>query len=174
MAKFSTPELTEQVKATLDAVIAELVKQGVPAELNHNSDGVAVVAKKYPQTIFSVAEEHLRFGPPNGKVKWHFQSLFLSTGTVAAKAFKGDAKDLVAKLVNSVKERHEKIVAADKHSASKDEARRTAQSELTKIREAFPEFEGSTSSGINIEFRHLTLDEATKILQALRDAGITP
>ncbi len=177
MANFSTPKLTAEVNATLKAVVAELLKQGVPAKINDQLTGVSVVNENYPINMFDAEEDHLRFGPPNGKIRWHFRSLYLFTGTLSAKTFKNESKDLVTKLVRSVKERYEEILVADKRRAEKKEAQDEAAATQANLRASFPEFENKlnvNSSGITIKFDYLTVEKATKILQALKDAGITP
>ena len=178
MSNFSTPELSGYVERTIDAVVAELTKQGVPVERNFDSDGITHY--NHDLTMFRVVEEPPSTTFPKGTLKWEFRNLYLFDGRVPPLTIKGDNPNIVQILVEAVKARHERIVAANHASALGFIAAREAQSDLRSLYEAFPEYKDNISpndpdsdkdSRVKLEFGRLTPKEAARILRAIKDVS---
>lgn len=163
-------ELAVLVQATLKGVVQELQKQGVPAKVNKRPLGIRLA--NYHSNIVDVDEDR-------SSVKWVFRSIWLSTGVVSAKVIRKNSKDLESKLVASIQDRYEAIVAAHKYDVDEAEAKDTANSILLKIHKAFPEYTSNiwakmseTDFSFCIEFNSLTQETAIEILRALKERGV--
>ena len=177
MARYSTPALDREAVELLVKIISELTAIGIKAELNESSWGVKI--PEYTYDITSVNEMSVGHGfshRPTGKLEVVFRSVHMGMGCLChAKRFKVDTKDLVQKVVASVKERRDAIIAQRNREEASDKARTAHQRVLKKLSTDFPEFKGNidhSSGSINLSFRHLSEDEARAIFKVLRDAGI--
>lgn len=176
-SKYSKPELEQQAAELNAQILAGLAELGIKANLNEQSDGIKI--PEYTYDIVSVCEKSVGAGfshRPMGELEVSLRSIHKGLGCLChAKRFKGNAKDLVQKVVASVKERRDALVAQDAREKATDKAQRAHGKVLRTLSENYPEFSGNIehhSSQINLSFRHLTEAEARLILMTLRNAGI--
>lgn len=174
---FSTETLDALVQTTLKEVVQELEKLKVPAKIVNSPLGIRLDG--YYLNIIDIDEDRHQPKDSGRRIKWVFRSLYMDTRTIAAKVLRGDSKDLVAKLVRSVKERHESILEAQKEDAKQIRAREEATAVLDKIRKCFPEFANNiqvrVSGGswhLSVEFSKLNQETVMALLKALRALGI--
>lgn len=177
MSIFSKPELKKQADELYAQIFAGLKEAGVKASMNENMDGVKI--PEYFYVIASVEEVTRGTGFSiirTGKLEVVFRSIYLKpSGLCHAKRFKADTKDLVKKVVASIKERRDAIVAEHAREKAETKAHRTHEATLKGLRKDFPRFKdniGNHRSLINLNFHDLTEDQARLILMTLRNAGI--
>jgi hypothetical protein len=177
MSKYSKPELEQQANELNHQILVVLSAIGIKAELNACTDGIKI--PEYTYDIASVREPNGGSGfsrQPTGKLEVDFRSVHTGRGCLChAKRFKADTKDLVQKVVTSIKERREAIVAQAKREREMGKARSAHQKILKSLSLDFPDFNGNIehhSSQINLNFHGLDEDKARRILLALRNAGI--
>lgn len=177
MARFSKPQLETQANELNAQILAGLAAIGIKAELNENSGGIQI--PEYTYDIACVVEP--RRGStwssyPNGTLEVDFRSVFMGRGCLChAKRLKASTKDLVKKVVASIKERRDDIIAQNSRDAAEEKAKRSHEAVLKGLRKDFPRFEGSIEhhrSQINLNFRNLSEDQARLILGILNAAGI--
>jgi len=174
---YSKPELETQAKGLLDQIIVECGKIGILATLSEGGDGIKIA--EYYYDVVDVSEKRSSGGFSSralGALEVRFRSIHLGRGCLcSAKRFKIDTKDLMSKIVSSIKERRDAIIALKKQESMEDKSKRAHQKVLKTLRENYPEFEGNIehdNSRINLSFRNLSEDKARWILKTLRDAGI--
>jgi len=177
MAMYSSKALEKQAHELNAQILAALTAAGIKAELSENSEGIKI--PEYTYYILSVSEPYSGSTwsrNPSGKLEVDFRSVHTGMGCLChAKRFKIDTKDLIKKVVASVKERRDALVAVAKRDKEKDKAQRSHQKILRAMKENYPEFYGNIEhheSQINLNFRRLTEGEARLILMTLRNAGI--
>jgi len=177
MSKYSKPELEQQANELNHQILVVLSAIGIKAELNACTDGIKI--PEYTYDIASVREPNGGSGfsrQPTGKLEVDFRSVHTGRGCLChAKRFKADTKDLVQKVVTSIKERREAIVAQAKREREMGKARSAHQKILKSLSLDFPDFNGNIehhSSQVNLNFHGLDEDKARRILLALRNAGI--
>ena len=177
MSKYSKPELKQQANELNNQILVGLAAIGIKAELNDCTDGIKI--PEYTYDLATVLEPNGGHGfsyRPTGKLEVVFPSIHTGRGCLChAKRFKADTKDLVQKVVSSVKERREAIVARAKSELEMGKARSAHQKVLKSLSLDYPDFNGNIehhSSQIKLNFHGLDEDKARRILLALRNAGI--
>lgn len=177
MSRFSKPQLETQASELNAQILAGLAAIGITAEMNENSDGIKV--PEYHYDIVRVHEPYSGHGfshNPSGKLEVHFQSVHLGRGCLChSKKFKADTKDLIKKVVASVKERRDAILAQKTRDRAEEKEKRSHEATLKHMRENYPEFKDNIEhhrSQTNLNFHDLSEDKARLILMALRNAGI--
>lgn len=177
MSNFSNPQLEIQANDINAQILAGLAAIGIQAEMNENTDGIKI--PEYHYDIVSVCERYSGYGfhhRRSGKLEVDFKSVYMGRGTLChAKRFKADTKDLIKKVVASVKERRDAIIAQNAREKAEEKAKRSHETTLKHMRENYPEFKGNIEhhrSQINLNFRNLSEDQARLILMTLRNAGI--
>ena len=177
MAMYSSKALEKQAHELIAQILAALAAVGIKAELSEDSGGIKI--PEYHYDILSISEPYSGSTwsrRPSGKLEVNFRSVHTGMGCLChAKRFKIDTKDLIKKVVASVKERQGALVAVNKRDKERDKAQRSHQKVLKTLSENYPEFHGNIEhhkSQINLNFHHLTEDEARMILMTLRNAGI--
>ena len=178
MSRFSKPQLETQADELNAQILAGLAAIGIKAELNEDSGGIRI--PEYFYDIVCVVEP--RRGTtwsryPSGTLEVDFRSVHLGRGCLChAKKFKASTKDLVKKVVASVKERRDAIIAQKSLEKAEEKARQSHEAVLRTMRENYPEFNGNIEhhrSQINLNFHRLSEDQARLILMTLRNAGIS-
>jgi len=177
MSRFSKPQLETQASELNAQILAGLAAIGITAEMNENSDGIKV--PEYHYDIVRVHEPYSGHGfshNPSGKLEVHFQSVHMGRGCLChSKKFKADTKDLIKKVVASVKERRDAILAQNAHEKAEEKANRSHEAVLKGLRKDFPRFKGNIGyhrSQINLNFHNLSEDQARLILGILNGSGI--
>ena len=177
MSKYSKPELETQVNELNAQILAGLTEIGVKAEFNANSDGIKI--PEYHYDLLSVNEKYTGHGfsiRRSGVLEVRFNSVHTGRGCLChAKRFKADTKDLINKVVASVVERRDALLAQKSRESTESKAKQSHEKTLKRMRENYPEFGGNIerhSSQINLSFRDLDEDKARLILMTLRNAGI--
>lgn len=177
MSRFSKPQLETQASELNAQILAGLAEAGVKAESNDYLDGIKI--PEYQYDIVRVEEKTSGYGisiHKFGVLVVVFRSIHMGRGTLChAKKFKADTKDLIKKVVESVKERRNAIIALNEREKSQNQARRSHERTLKQMRHDYPEFRENIEhhpSQINLSFHDLNEAEARLILVTLRSAGI--
>jgi hypothetical protein len=177
MAMYSSKALEKQARDLNAQILAALAAAEIKAELDEDSAGIKI--PEYHFNILSISEPYSGSTwsrNPSGRLEVDFRSIHTGMGCLChAKRFKIDAKDLIKKVVASVKERRDALIARAKRDKEKDKAIQSHQKVLKAMKENYPEFSGNIEhhkSQINLNFHHLTEDQARMILVTLRNAGI--
>jgi hypothetical protein len=176
MKTFSKPQLKTQADELNAQILAGLAAIGIKAELNEFG-GINI--PEYPYEIVSIREPYSGYGficNPSGKLEVKFRSVHVGLECLChAKKLKVNTKDLVKKVVASVKERRDAILAQNAHDQAKKKAEQSHKTTLKHLRDNYPEFKGNVEphrSQINLNFHNLSEDQARLILMTLRNAGI--
>jgi hypothetical protein len=176
MVKFSTPELKVQADELMSQIISGLSTIGVKAEINKDLNGIKI--PEYQYNIAYITE--LMYGDQwslssSGTLKVLFGSVFLYGDCLCrAKSFKGGARDLVKKVVASIKERRDVIVARQELREIEEKARKSHEEVLRGLSKDFPSLKKHIEyhkSKINLNFNDLSEDQAQLILTILQNAG---
>lgn len=174
---YSSKALEKQAQELNSQILSALAAEGIKAELDENSAGINI--PEYHFNILNISEPYSGSTwsrSPSGRLEVDFRSIHNGMGCLChAKRFKIDTKDLIKKVVASVKERRDALVAQAKRDKEKDKAIQSHQKVLKTMKENYPEFSGNIEhhkSQINLNFHHLTEDQARMILVTLRNAGI--
>lgn len=177
MARFSKPQLETQANELNAQILVGLAAIGIKAEVNENTYGIRI--PEYTYDIVCVCEKSSGHGfsrNPSGNLEVEFRSIHMGRGCLChAKHFKADTKDLVKKVVASVVERRDAILAQKAREKAEEKAKRSHESTLKELRQDFPAFKGNVEhhrSQINLNFHNLTEDQARLILGTLNAAGI--
>jgi len=177
MSNFSKPQLEIQANDINAQILAGLAAIGIQAEMNENKDGIKI--PEYHYAIVSVGERYSGSGftrRKSGRIEVDFGSIYMGRGCLChAKRFKADTKDLIKKVVASVKERRDAILAQKTRDRAEEKEKRSHEATLKHMRENYPEFKGNIEhhrSQINLNFHDLDEDKARLILMTLRNAGI--
>lgn len=172
-----SPELKKQANELYSQILAGLKEAGVPASMNEHLDGIMI--PEYPYVVAEVGEITRGSGfsiHGSGKLEVSFRSLYLGHECLChAKRFKADTKDLIKKVVSSIKERRDAVIVQTAREEAKTKARESHGSTIKAMRENYPEFSRNIerhNSQINLSFNNLTEDQARLILMTLRNAGI--
>jgi hypothetical protein len=165
---FSKPELEQQAKELTNQILDELGKIGISSQ-KKNTGGIMIPGHY---------EEICRVSEGAGELVVSFGSIYLGgIGPLCyAKKFKASTKNLVPKVVESIKERRDAIIAQKSRNADEDKANLSHAETLKHMRENYPEFSRNIqyhAREINLSFNLLTEDKARLILNTLRDAGIS-
>ena len=179
MAIFSKPQLETQADELNAQIIAGLAAIGIKATMNENTYGIKI--PEYPYVIASVCEQSSGHGfsrHMSGKLEVEFRSIHMGRGCLClchAKYFKADTKDLIKKVVASIKKRRNAILAQKARDRAEEKAERSHESTLKELRQDFPAFKGNIEhhrSQINLNFHNLTEDQARLILRGLLLRGL--
>ena len=177
MSRYSTPELEQQAIDLNTQIIDGLVAMGILAELNDSSGGVKI--PEYHYDILRVDEKSSGHGfshRRSSELEVYFSCIHIGRGCLChAKRFKADTKDLLKKVLASVKERRDTVIAQRARDEEVDQARTAHQRVLKKLSTDYPDFKGNienSNGSIHLSFRHLSDAEARAIFKALQDAGI--
>lgn len=177
MPNFSKPEMAAQAATLTTQILTALAEAGVKAELNENSGGIKI--PEYFYDLLCVIEKSTGYGISrrwSGKLEVEFRSISFGSGTFCyTKKFKTEAKDLIKKVVASVIERRNALVAHKEREDAEQKLELANQKALNELCRDFPRFKANVEyhrSQINLSFRNLSKEKARLILGTLNAAGI--
>lgn len=178
MARFSKPQLETQADELNAQILAGLAEVGVRAEMTE-SGGIRI--PEYHYDIACVVEP--KRGStwslyPSGTLEVEFRSVYLTRGhgrLCHVKRFKVGTKDLIKKVVTSIVERRDAIMAQKAREKAEEKANRSHEAVLKSLRQDFSGFKGNIErhrSQISLNFHNLSEEQARLILGTLNAAGI--